>query len=93
MEYKNPLWFSIYRVEEGARAAAPLKKRDVWWCRKCRHSWRRFFAMRPTRWEVYATTGTVRPETMCPPCRRRLKALDSRETPAEVGGRVVGVDA
>ena len=91
MDFENPLWFSVYETRRGRMA--PVKERDVYWCAKCRHGWRRVFLLRPTRWEAYATAGTVRPEGMCPSCRKRLKALNLNREPVEVGTRVVGVDA
>ena len=87
---------SIYRPDERTGRPPAVRERDVWRCRKCRHGFRRLFAQRPIRWEVYATCGVVRRDLACAPCLRRLDALAPRELEAgaaEIGGRVRGVDA
>ena len=93
-DFDDPLDMSIYAMQKGDRDFAVMKKRDTWWCRACRHTFRRALVGGPVRWRVYATAGRVRPDLACADCRKRLDALDavhpSRRT---VGMRIQGVDA
>ena len=93
-QFDDPLDMSVHWKQPGERELAPLRERDSWWCRKCRHTFRRALVHGPVRWRCYATGGRVTPETACPACRKRIEALD-RTRPEEriVGVRLRGVDA
>ena len=93
-EFDDPLDMSIYAIQAGEREPAPLKERDTWWCRKCRHTFRRALAHGPVRWRCYATAGRVSEPHACPSCAKRLKALHGTGPgPRVVGIRIAGIDA
>lgn len=93
IEFDDPLDMSIYARQEGERELPVIRKTDRWWCRRCRHTFRRTIVAGPTRWRIYSTAGRVSPETACPACRKRLAALDAVHPRQRVVGiRLPGID-
>ena len=91
--FEDALDMSIYAMQKGEKEPAPLKERDTWWCRKCRHTFRRALAHGPVRWRCYATAGQVSEGHACPACRKRLAALHGTSPRQRtVGIRIQGVD-